>query len=233
MAPHSRTLAWKIPWSEEPGGLQSMGSLQVGHDWATSLSLFTFMHWRRKLKNPRDGGAWWAAVYGVAQSRTRLKRLSGGSSRRQRSLARHSPCGHREADTTGWLTHRHRLCNVSLKQFATAFINETSWNDSFLYNLRQFLILTQFYIIFKKYLETRTDWKKRKFARSCLTLRDPLGCNPPGSSVRSIFQARMLEWVSTSAGDLPNPGPEPRAPALQADSCIQIQLEPPGRLTLD
>ena len=48
MAPHSSTLAWKIPWTEEPGGLQSMGSRRVGHDWAPSLSLFTFMHWRRK-----------------------------------------------------------------------------------------------------------------------------------------------------------------------------------------
>ena len=48
MAPHSSTLAWKIPWTEEPGELQSMGSLRVGQDWATSLSLFTFMHWRRK-----------------------------------------------------------------------------------------------------------------------------------------------------------------------------------------
>ena len=48
MAPHSSTPAWKTPWMEEPGGLQSMGSLRVGHDWATSLSLFTFMHWRRK-----------------------------------------------------------------------------------------------------------------------------------------------------------------------------------------
>ena len=48
MAPHSSTLAWKIPWTEEPGGLQSMGSLRVGHDSVTSLSLFTFMHWRRK-----------------------------------------------------------------------------------------------------------------------------------------------------------------------------------------
>ena len=48
MASHSSTLAWKIPWMEEPGRLQSMGSLRVGHDWATSLSLFTFMHWRRK-----------------------------------------------------------------------------------------------------------------------------------------------------------------------------------------
>ena len=48
LAPHSSTLAWKIPWTEEPGGLQSMGSLGVGHDQAASLSLFTFMHWRRK-----------------------------------------------------------------------------------------------------------------------------------------------------------------------------------------
>ena len=129
MAPHSSTLAWKIPWMEEPGGLQSMGSPRVGHDRVTSLPLFTFMHWRRKwqptpvflpgesqgrgslvgcrlwgsmesdtteqlrfhfsllctgegngnplqcscLENPRDGGAWWAAVYGVAWSQTRLK----------------------------------------------------------------------------------------------------------------------------------------------------------------
>ena len=48
MAPHSSTLAWKIPWMEESGGPQSMGSLRVGHDWATSLALFTFMQWRRK-----------------------------------------------------------------------------------------------------------------------------------------------------------------------------------------
>ena len=48
MAPHSSTLAWKIPRTEKPGGLQSMWSLRVRHDWATSLSLFTFVHWRRK-----------------------------------------------------------------------------------------------------------------------------------------------------------------------------------------
>ena len=50
MAPHSSTLAWKIPWTEERGRLQSMRSLRVGHNWETSLSLFTFMHWRRKWK---------------------------------------------------------------------------------------------------------------------------------------------------------------------------------------
>ena len=75
------------PWMEEPGRLQSRGSLRVRHDWATSLSLFTFMHWRRKwhptpvfLPGESPGrGAWWAAVCGVAQSRTRLKRLSSSS----------------------------------------------------------------------------------------------------------------------------------------------------------
>ena len=45
---YTSTLAWKIPWMEEPGRLQSMGSLTVRHKWATSLSLFTFTHWRRK-----------------------------------------------------------------------------------------------------------------------------------------------------------------------------------------
>ena len=65
---------------EEPGRLQSMGSLRVGHNWATSLSLFTFMDWRRKwqptplfLPGESQGqGVWWAAVYGVAQSGTQL-----------------------------------------------------------------------------------------------------------------------------------------------------------------
>ena len=51
MAPHSYTLAWKIPWTEEAGRLQSMGLQRVGHDWATSLSLFTFMHWTRKWQH--------------------------------------------------------------------------------------------------------------------------------------------------------------------------------------
>ena len=83
MAPHSSTLAWKIPWTEEPGRLQSIGSHRVRLDWATSLSFFTFMHWRKKwqptpvfLPGESQGrGACWGAVYGVAQSRTRLKRL--------------------------------------------------------------------------------------------------------------------------------------------------------------
>ena len=88
MSVHSSTLAWKIPWTEGPGRLQSMASLGIGYDWTTSLSLFTFIHWRRKwqptpvfLPGESQGwGAWWAAVYGVAQSWIRLKRLSSSSS---------------------------------------------------------------------------------------------------------------------------------------------------------
>ena len=139
MATHSSILAWRIPWTEERGRLQSMGLQRVGHDCVTSLSLSTFMHWRREwhptpvllpgkshggrnlvgcspwgreesdtterlhflfslscigegngnplqgscLENPRDGGAWWAAVYGVTQSWTCLKRLSSSSSKRK------------------------------------------------------------------------------------------------------------------------------------------------------
>ena len=78
MAPHSSTLAWEIPWMEEPGRLQSMGSRRVGHDLVTSLSLFTFMHWRRKwqptpyscLENPRNGSLVGCRLWGRTESDT-------------------------------------------------------------------------------------------------------------------------------------------------------------------
>ena len=81
MAPHSSTLAWKIPWMEEPGGLQSMGLLRVHFHF--SLSCIGEGNGNPLqcscLEKPRDGGAWWAAVYVVAQSRTQLKRLSSSA----------------------------------------------------------------------------------------------------------------------------------------------------------
>ena len=89
MAPHSSTLAWKIPWMEEPGGLWSMGSLRVGHDWATSLSLFTFMHWRRKWQPtpvflPRESQGWESLVgchlWGRTESDTTEATYSSSSS---------------------------------------------------------------------------------------------------------------------------------------------------------
>ena len=97
MAPHSSTLAWKIPWVEEPGRLQSLGSWRVRHNWMTSLSLSCIGEGNGNplqcscLENPSDGGAWWAAIYGVTQSGTRLKRLSNWSS--QALEHRPSGCG--------------------------------------------------------------------------------------------------------------------------------------------
>ena len=82
MAPHSITLAWKIPWTEEPGRLQYMGSRRLVHDWVTSFHFSCIGEGNGNplqcscLENPRDGGAWWAAISGVAQSQTRLKWLS-------------------------------------------------------------------------------------------------------------------------------------------------------------
>ena len=97
MASHSSALAWRIPWMEEPGRLQSMGSLRVGHNWGTSLSLSCIGEGNGNplqcscLENPRDGGAWWAAVYGVTQSQTQLKQLSSSSSLSQeKAMAPHS-----------------------------------------------------------------------------------------------------------------------------------------------
>ena len=94
MAPHSSTLAWKTPWTEEPGRLQSMGSLESD---TTERIHFHFSLSRigegngnplrcSCWENPGDGEAWWTAVYGVTQSRTRLKRLSSSSSSLSSSL---------------------------------------------------------------------------------------------------------------------------------------------------
>ena len=77
MAPHSSTLAWKIPRMEEPGGLQSMGSLRVELDCTTSLSLFAFMHWRRKWQPtpvflPGESQGWGSLVGCHLWGRTEL-----------------------------------------------------------------------------------------------------------------------------------------------------------------
>ena len=85
MATHSSTLAWKIPWMEEPGRLQSMGSWRVTteqlHFHFHALEKEMATHSSVLAENPRDSGDWWAAIYGVAQSWTRLRRLNSSSSR--------------------------------------------------------------------------------------------------------------------------------------------------------
>ena len=91
---HSSPLACKIPWTEEPGRRQSMGSCRVRHNWATSLSLSCIGDGNGNplqcscLENPRDREAWWAAIYGVTQSWTRLKRLSSSEFEQKKSLSK-------------------------------------------------------------------------------------------------------------------------------------------------
>ena len=112
MAPHSSTLVWKIPWMEEPDGLQSMGSLESGTTerlhFHFSLSCIGEGNGNPLqcscLENPRDGGAQWAAVYGVAQSRTRLKQL--GRQQQHGYLA---------------TAHAHTLLNIILTIYTSQF----------------------------------------------------------------------------------------------------------------
>ena len=89
MAPYSRTLAWKIPWMEEPGaavpGVTESDTTEQLH-FHFSLSCIGEGNGNRLqcscLENPRNTGSWWASIYGVAQNRTRLKRFSSSSSSR-------------------------------------------------------------------------------------------------------------------------------------------------------
>ena len=133
MATHSSTLAWKIPWTEEPGRLQSMGSRRVGHDCATSLSFSLSCIGEGNgnplqcscLENPRDGGAWWAAVCGVAQSQTRLKRLGGGGGSSERYILFLSKC---YISVCPYLTTAliMRLCQASLLEVSQRHL-KGSW----------------------------------------------------------------------------------------------------------
>ena len=107
MATHSSTLAWKMPWMEEPDRLKSMGSRRVGHLLRDFTFTFHFHALEKEmatplqcscLESPRDGGAWWAAVSGVTQGWIRLKRLSS----RAAAAADRIPCVpfQREANST-------------------------------------------------------------------------------------------------------------------------------------
>ena len=126
MATHSSTFAWKIPWTEEPGGLQFMGSLEsdtterlhfhfslscIGEGNGNSLQCSC-------LENLRDGEAWWAAVYGVAQSRTRLKRLSSSSSSRE-------TLSHLKVKKCGPVLQYYQTCNTYSLQKNQRIIGNT------------------------------------------------------------------------------------------------------------
>ena len=167
MATHSSTLAWKIPWTEEPGRLQSMGSIRVGHDSVTSLSLFTFLHWRRK---------WQPTPVFLP-----------GESQGQRRLVGCCLWGRTESDTTD-ATYRHQQQCPPVDALVVSFLIQLHANS----------------------------------LQSCLTLHDPMGCSPTGSSAHEILQARILEWVAmlSSRGSSWMELESSAAPALQAASLL-------------
>ena len=121
MAPNSSTLAWKLPWMEEPGRLQSMGSIRVGHDWATSLSLFSFMHWRRK----------WQSTPVVLP----------GESQGRGSLVGCRLWGRTESDTTEAMQQQQQqLQHLMMNVFSCLFSHyiSSSWSTSlYLFNIFQ------------------------------------------------------------------------------------------------
>ena len=177
MAPHSNTLAWKILWRKEPDRLQSMGSLRVGYDWTTSLSVFTFTHWRRKwnplqyscLENPRDRGAWWAAIYGATQSQTWLKWLSSSSDLLYVTM----DCFFFLEFHINGVIQNVLFVWLSLGIIILKLIHMVPWIS------RSFLLVAEY-----------IPKLKVKVAQSCPTL-----CDPVDYMVHGILQARILEWA--------------------------------------
>ena len=111
MAPYSSTLAWKIPWMEEPGRLQSMGSLRVRHDWVTSLSIFTFMLWRRKWQPTPMFLPGESQGRGILVGCCLWGRTESDTTEVTQQQHIH-PWGRKESDTTEWLHltfHFHAL----------------------------------------------------------------------------------------------------------------------------
>ena len=173
MAPHSSTLAWKIPWMEEPGGLQSMGRSESDTTdrlhFHVSLSCIGEGNGNPLqcscLENPRDGGAWWAAVYGVAQSRTRLKRLSSSSSS--------SIC-----------VSNHHIVQLKLIQCFVSIASQNTKMPSSQLEINKRGLIKKFVI-----------W----WWFSCWVMSDSrysMDSSQPGSSVHGILQARVLEWIA-------------------------------------
>ena len=147
MAPHSSTVAWKIPWMEEPGRLQSMGSRRVGHDWAASLSLFTFMHWRRK---------WQPTPVFLP-----------GESQGQRSLVGYRLWGHTESDCV--TTKHSSLKDIKKKKkdikrelskvWKSCFISIKAWNwltSSWKTEIQRIVIFPEIFKRWKQY----EKWKQ-------------------------------------------------------------------------
>ena len=207
LATRSCNLAWKIPWTEETGRLQSMGSQRVGHNWATSLSLFTFMHWRRKWQPtpvflPVESHRLWAAIYGVAQRWTWLKRLSSSSSRVLQGLpwwpnSRQSTCNAGVMDSvprSGRSLGGEKGNSLKYSCLGNAMDRGVWWAivHGVARDAHDLAIKPPPGSYIFKYSVSESE-----VAQSCPTLWDPMDCSLSGS-VHGIFQARVLEWIAIS-----------------------------------
>ena len=190
MAPHSSTPAWKIPWTEEPGGLQSMGSLRVRHDWATSLSLFTFLHWRRK---------WQPSPVFLP-----------GESQGWRSLVGCRLWGRTESDTT----EVSKQCCFKILNKKIQYSIFPSFMPFLMFSISLCRFEFLFSIIFFVLEELALKWSEVAQLRPhglYVAHQAPL-------SMEFSRQEYWSGLPFPSPGDLPYPGIEPRSPALQADA---------------
>ena len=201
MAPHSSTLAWKIPWTEEPGRLQSMGSLRVGYDWVTSLSLFTFMHWRRKWQPTPVFLPWesqgWGSLVGcrlrVAQGWTRLKWLSSSM-----YMSMYEPIHiYFQAISLiqNWIKYEHSVHPLSAAAAAKSLQScptlcdpkDGSPTGSPIPGILKARTLEWVAISYSN----AWKWKVKVKPLNPVWLHNPMDCSLPGSSVHGISQARV------------------------------------------
>ena len=212
MAPHSSTLAWKIPWTEEPGRLQSMGSLRVGHDWATSLSLFS-------LSCIGEGNAWRipgtgepSGLLSMGSHRVRhdwsdLAAAAADSIFKSRDITLPTKVHLVKAMVSPAVTYGCEIWNIK-KAAATAKSLQSSPTmcdpidgsppGSPVPGILQARVLEWVAISFSN----AWKWKVKVKSLSC----DPMDWSSPCSSVHGIFQARVLEWVASVLSALQSKG---------------------------
>ena len=240
MALHSSTLAWKIPWTEEPGGLQSMGSLRVGHDWATSLSLFTFMHRRRKwqptpvfLPGESQGrGSLVGCRLWVVQSRTRLKWLSSSRG----SNGKESACNEGDPGLipgSEWSLEKEMTTHFSILAWRIQWTEEPGRLQSMRsQRVRQDWVTNTFTykltIHFDETSQTKTIWMKSDKLTIVYLLDQLLSHIWPFATPWTVARQVPLWSVFPfpSPEDFPDPWVESMSPAL-ADGFFTI--EPPGK----
>ena len=166
MATHSSVLAWRIPGTGEPGRLQSMGSRRVGHDWATSLSLFTFLHWRRKWQptpvflpeESRGRGSLVFAIYGLHRVRHDWSDLAAAAAAAIVALILWPP----DAEPSHW---KRPWCWERLKAKGEGSGRGMRWSDSII-NLMDMNLSK-----FQEIVEDRGAWHNivHRVAESVLT----------------------------------------------------------------